>query len=135
MSKTTPPLTIGRLAKVVGVNIETIRHYQRLGLIQEPKKPQNGFRRYPNETIDRLQFIKRAKHLFFSLKEIKQLLSLGHQQCSDVRALAEAKRARVEHQIQDLTAIQSALDTLITGCHSDETQGQCAFFAALEQDG
>ena len=76
MTRNNPPLTIGRLAKAAEVNIETIRHYQRKGLIVEPEKPLGGFRHYPDTSVDRIRFVKRAQQLGFSLEEIKQLLCL-----------------------------------------------------------
>lgn len=70
------PLTIGRLAKAAGVIVETIRYYQRIGLHEEPEKPLNGFRHYPQDTVERVRLIKRAQQLGFSLKEIGELLAL-----------------------------------------------------------
>lgn len=80
------------------MNIETVRYYQRVALIQEPPKPAEGYRHYPVDTVDRIKFIKRAQQLGFSLKEITELLELGNGHCVDVRACAENKRARIEQQ-------------------------------------
>jgi len=102
-------LTIGHLAKAAGVNIETVRHYQRQDLIIEPKKPERGFRHYSSSTIDRILFIKRAQRLGFSLKEVHQLLSLGSQHCDDIQILASEKRELIQQQIEGLMAIQSAV--------------------------
>jgi len=135
MSTTAPPLTIGRLAKAAGVNIETIRHYQRLGLIQEPTKPEQGFRHYPAEMIERLRFIKRTQQLFFSLKEVQQLLSLGDQHCEDVKALAQEKSACIQQKIEDLQGIQAALEGLISGCQRNKNPEQCAFFNSVLSGG
>lgn len=135
MDQTLSPLTIGKLAKAAGVNIETIRHYQRQALINQPEKPAGGFRHYPDETIDRIRFIKRAQHIGFSLKEIQQLLSLGNQNCSDVQALAKEKRERIQTQVEGLLTIQSVLDDLIDSCNSDKTEDQCAFIDALSHKG
>lgn len=129
------PLTIGRLAKAAGVNIETIRHYQRQNLIQEPDKPTSGFRHYPFEAIDRIRFVKRAQQLGFSLKEIAQLLFLGSQNCEDVQALAEEKRDLVQKQIEGLLTIQSVLNDLITSCKNDKLEDQCALIEALSLKG
>ena len=70
-------LTIGRLAQSAGVNVETIRYYQRVGLLKEPEKPAYGYRHYPPDTVARIRFIKRAQQLGFTLEEISELLSLG----------------------------------------------------------
>ena len=85
----TTPLTIGRVAKMADVNVETIRYYQRRGLIVEPTKPMFGFRHYANKTISRIRFIKRAKNMGFKLREIEELLKLDDGHCDDARALAE----------------------------------------------
>lgn len=135
MKPNNPALTIGRLAKAACVNIETVRHYQRKNLIQEPDKPEGGFRYYPYDTIDQIRFIKRAQQLGFSLKEIEQLLLLGSEHCHDVQALAREKREMIKNQIKGLQTIQSALDDLICSCKTDENAGQCAFIEALSQKG
>jgi MerR family mercuric resistance operon transcriptional regulator len=135
MNEKQSSLTIGRLAKVAGVNIETIRHYQRRGLIDEPEKPLTGFRQYPLEIIDRIRFIKRAQQLGFSLKEIQDLLSLGDEHCSDVRSLAEEKRENIHAQIKGLLTVQSALDELIDACKTDPDSKQCALIETLSKKG
>ncbi len=126
-------LTIGRLAKAAAVNIETIRHYQRVGLINEPVKPLSGFRLYSIKIIDRLRFIKSAQQLGFSLQEIQQLLSIGNKNCSDIQALAKEKRHRIELQIQGLLSIQSVLDDMINLCQKDNDAHHCAFIDALSR--
>lgn len=127
-------LTIGFLAKAAEVNIETIRYYQRIGLIMEPEKPLKGFRIYPKETLKRIKFIKRAQQLGFSLKEVQELLRLGEgsaeEQCSDVRQRAEHKRAHIDQQISDLTSLRSTLTQLIDSCN-DEGNQHCAIVEAL----
>ena len=111
-----PPLTIGRLAKLAGVHVETVRYYQRIGLIAAPERPLQGVRRYPDETIDRLRFIKRAQGLGFTLQETAELLALGEGRCTDVRRRAEAKRAQIQRQIRDLSSLSQTLDALIERC-------------------
>ena len=135
MARKLSSLTIGKLAKAADVNIETIRHYQRQDLISQPEKPISGFRHYPNETIDRIRFIKRAQHIGFSLKEIHQLLSLGSHHCADVQVLAQEKRELIQAQVEGLLTIQSVLDDLITSCQSDQAAEQCAFIDALSYKG
>jgi MerR family mercuric resistance operon transcriptional regulator len=129
------PLTIGRVAKAAGVNIETIRHYQRQDLIKEPQKPAGGFRHYPVDTIERIRFIKRAQQLGFALKEIQQLLALGGEHCDDIQMLAGEKRELIQRQIEGLLTIQSALDDIIASCQSDKSEDHCAFIDALSQKG
>jgi MerR family mercuric resistance operon transcriptional regulator len=135
MPETKSVLTIGRLAKAADVNIETIRHYQRKNLIQEPKKPTSGFRQYPISTVDRIRFIKRAQHLGFSLKEIEQLLLLGSEHCEDVQTLAKEKRILVQRQIEGLLTIKLVLDELIATCQAGSNDAQCAFIDALSKKG
>lgn len=124
-------LTIGKLARIANVNVETIRYYQRVGLIEEPVKPLNGYREYPDTYIARIHFIKRAQQLGFALKEIKELLALGDGACNDVRALAEKKRARIEAQINDLNAMRSVLDRLIEACLKNQSTEHCSIINAL----
>ncbi|NQY65388.1 MAG: MerR family DNA-binding protein [Alteromonadaceae bacterium] len=131
----TSPLTIGAIAKAADVNIEKIRYYQWQALIIEPKKPVAGFRHYPVATIDRISFIKQAQQLGFSLKEIRQLLSLGDKQYDDVKSLAIEKRDRIKEQIAGLLTIQSALNCLISSCKRSEEPTNCGFIEALSQQG
>lgn len=126
-----PSLTIGKLAKQAGVNVETIRYYQKLGLIHEPEKPAFGYRYYPIETISRLHFIKRAKNLGFTLQEIGVLLKLGDGNCLETRKLARQKLAMIESRIQDLQAISEVLGNLIHSCESQKTSDTCPIISAL----
>ncbi len=127
-------LTIGKLAQQAGVNVETIRYYQRVGLLQKPVKPLEGYRRYPEAMIARVCFIKRAKDLGFTLKEILELLSLDDGDCEEVRTLAERKHAIIKQRIDDLHAMLVALDDLIDQCrlHTDNTPG-CAIIETLNR--
>lgn len=125
------PLTIGHLAKTAEVNVETIRYYQRVKLITEPNKPTQGYRIYPEETLKRIKFIKRAQQLGFSLKEIEELLQLGEGHCEDVRQLAEIKRTQIDKQINDLKNLRNTLSQLITSCKSDSDNSNCAIVETL----
>ncbi|NOY74125.1 MAG: MerR family DNA-binding protein [Gammaproteobacteria bacterium] len=129
-----PPLTIGRLAKAAEVNVETIRYYQRVGLIIEPVKPLEGFRIYPNATINRIQFIKRAQKLGFSLRDIAHLLELGEGHCNDVREQAEAKLKQIDMQIKDLQSMRKTLKKLITECNTDGENGCCPIVQSLTEN-
>ncbi len=124
-------LTIGGLAKAADVNVETIRYYERIGLIEKPSKPGQGFRKYPPQAVQNIRFIKRAKELGFSLQEISDLLLLGDGCCKDVRQRAEAKRARVDSQIADLTELRDVLDGLISACQQSDDDHNCPIVETL----
>lgn len=130
----TTTLTIGRLARAAGVNVETIRYYQRIGLINEPKKPIRGFRTYPPDAVRQIQFIKRAQQLGFSLSDIADLLELGAGKCKDVMHKAEEKRTRVEEQLNDLQALHRTLSDLIEACRKGDHQQQCPIVETLSSD-
>ena len=113
-------LMIGRLAKLAKVGVETIRFYEREGLIDEPPRKESGYRQFPEETVLRVRFIKRAKELGFTLKEIRGLLSLrvdSKATCEDVRKRAEAKISNIEQKIQTLKKMKTALQGLTTACN------------------
>ena len=131
MRMITETLTIGRLANAADVNVETIRYYQRVGLIKEPRKPPQGFRIYPNEIIERIRFIKRAQQLGFNLREIGELLDLASGQCEDVRVRAEKKRDQIIHQINDLESLRATLNTLIEACYAGKDNTCCPVVQAL----
>lgn len=126
-----PSLTIGRLAEAAGVNVETVRYYQRIGLIREPVKPVEGFRKYPLESLERIRFIKRAQQLGFNLQEVAELLELGSGHCRDVRRRAEQKQEKIEQQIKDLQALHKTLSTLIRACHSGSGKQTCPIVETL----
>lgn len=127
----TATLTIGRLARAAGVNVETVRYYQRLGLVDEPPKPESGFRHYSADALDRIVFIKRAQQLGFRLEEIRELLELGDGRCADVRAKAEQKRCQIEAQIRDLRAMGATLDELIAACRAGRRDTHCPIVETL----
>lgn len=110
-------LTIGRLADEAGVNVETIRYYQRRGLLTEPEKPHSGHRRYPSSAAKRVRFIKRAQVLGFTLEEISGLLELDEfVDCAATRELAEHKLQLIERKLADLTAMRKVLAQLTREC-------------------
>ena len=110
-------LTIGRLARKAGVHVETIRYYQRRGLLAEPKRPAGGVRRYGDDAIARLGFIRRAQEVGFTLDEVKALLVLGKTpHCRGARTLAAKKLELVQSRIRDLEGMRSALADLIEQC-------------------
>jgi MerR family mercuric resistance operon transcriptional regulator len=112
------PYTIGTLGRAAGVHVETVRYYQRIGLIAEPPRPPGGVRHYAPESVERIRFIKRAQRLGFTLHEIAELLDLGDGRCTDVRRRAEARRDQITAQIGDLQAMRDALEGLIRACRT-----------------
>jgi len=126
-------LTIGSLAKAAEVNIETVRYYQRIGLINEPVKPAKGYRIYSDEILSRIKFIKRAQQLGFSLQEVEELLKLGESKgrCNDVRLRAEEKRTQIDNQIKDLKKLRTTLSGLINSCEKTGKSSQCAIVDTL----
>ncbi|MFZ3155425.1 Hg(II)-responsive transcriptional regulator [Pseudomonas sp.] len=129
-------LTIGQLAKAAGVNIETIRYYQRRGLLDEPRKPLGGHRRYQDEVVTRLRFIKRAQALGFTLAEIAGLLTLDAAcACTNTRALAIRKLALIEQKMADLAAIQHVLGGLVQQCDAGHGGAACPIIEVLAKEG
>ena len=129
-------LTIGRLAKLAGVPIETIRYYERRGLLPEPPRTESGYRLYGAESVARLRFIKQAQALGFTLEEIGEMLALrvdAETSCDQVRHRAERKVADVAEKIRSLQTIQGALMELIAACAQGGPEGGCPFLASLEQ--
>lgn len=126
-------LAIGRLARSAGVHVETVRYYQRRGLLPLPPKPPGGTRVYPPETLARLRFIKRAQELGFTLREIADLLRLGDGECRQTRALAEAKHVDIAARIKDLRAMQHTLQRLIRACRGNP-RSTCPIIASLSDD-
>jgi Cu(I)-responsive transcriptional regulator len=126
-------VTIGDAARLAGVSVETIRFYEREGLIVQPGRQEGHFRRYPSDTVVRLQFIRRAKDLGFSLEEIRELLQLGEDPetaCADVRARAEEKIRAIDEKLTGLTLMREALLRLTAACR-DAPTGRCPILEAL----
>ena len=134
MSNPPGSLTIGVLAEAAGVNVETIRFYQRRRLIPEPKRPPGGIRRYGEAELSRVRFIKAAQRLGFSLDEIAEVLKLEDgTQCGEARRLAEAKIQDVRRKLSDLRRIESALSALLDQCRSVRGSVKCPLIASLSQ--
>jgi len=128
-------MRISEAARAAGVGVETIRFYERKGLIVRPLRPAaGGFGSYPAETVARIRFIRQAQDIGFSLREIQELLSLQLDpgaDCGDVRAHAQAKLDEVNRKITSLKRIKDALDVLIEGCPGEGALGKCSILAAL----
>lgn len=128
-------MTIGRLAEETGVHFETIRYYQRLGLIATPAKPRGSVRRYGQDAVGRLRFIKRAQGLGFSLDEVKLLLDLSvGEHCAETRSLAERKLRIVNEKISELHHIEAALRKLIHACGTGRKGRGCPIIDNLSAE-
>lgn len=128
----TETFTIGQLAEAASVNVETIRFYQRRGLLPEPKKPASGYRRYAPEAVKRVRFIKRAQQLGFTLQEVKSLLRLEDgESCREIRVLAERKLLLIDDRIDDLTRMRRVLRKLIDECGQGRRPRSCPIIRSL----
>jgi len=130
-----PSLTIGRLAKAAGVGVETVRFYERQGLLAEPERRSSGYRTYGEAAIARLQFIRRAKELGFTLNEIKSLLELRRDPGStaaDVRHQARQKIDEIDEKLRSLQQIRAALMRLVDECHGHGPLSECPIVDAME---
>ena len=129
--------TIGHLAQRAGVNIETVRFYEKRGLMPKPNRTESGYRQYTGNDVMRILFIKRAKELGFTLKEIDELFSLkivDETTCGDVRHLAQHKIEIVARKILDLQKIKSKLEELVVLCEQENiSTGECPILEALER--
>lgn len=125
-------LTIGGFAKATGVNVETIRYYQRRGLVPEPQRPAGGIRRYGKEDVARMTFIKTAQGLGFSLDEIAELLRLEDgAHCAEASTLGQHKLEDVRNKIASLRRIEKVLAELLEHCHAVEGDIACPLIASL----
>lgn len=126
--------TIGKVAKASGVGVETIRFYQRSGLINEPTPIRTSFREYPAATVDRIRFIKRAQNLGFTLTEIQELLGLSEQPGAsrrEVKAIAEAKLESIQQKIADLKQMEATLSQLVHDCSGRGKVPGCPIIEAI----
>jgi MerR family mercuric resistance operon transcriptional regulator len=129
-------MTIGQAARQAGVGVETVRFYERKGLIDEPPRPGSGYRQYSPDVVTRIQFIKRARQLGFSLKEIQELLLLRvapETTRLDVKRRTEAKIAEIERKIEDLSKMKQALVKAINLCGEDGPLSACPILEALDK--
>ncbi len=128
-------MTIGKLAREAGVGVETVRFYERRGLIEQPPKPVgSGFRHYPREAVERIHFIRRAQEIGFTLREIDDLLSLRADPATDsadVRERALAKLAEVNRKIAHLADMRGALKDLIAACPGGGALRTCSIMESL----
>ena len=128
-------LTIGKVAHQTGIGVETVRFYEREGLIDEPPRGSSGYRQYPETIISRILFIRRSKELGFTLSEIKELLSLRLEPsttCADVKRRAEAKIADIEGKIRTLRRMKKSLKDLNESCQGRGPVTDCPILASLD---
>jgi MerR family copper efflux transcriptional regulator len=129
-----PPLRIGQLARLAKVSVQTLRFYERKGLLPKPPRGASGYREYAADAIGMVKFIKRAQELGFSLREIKELLALRkvpRATCGDVVVVAQRKIEEMEQKISDLRAMQTALSQLLADCKGQAPITQCPIIEAL----
>ncbi|MEJ2180013.1 MAG: heavy metal-responsive transcriptional regulator [Gammaproteobacteria bacterium] len=128
------PMTIGQVAKETGVSVETIRFYEKEGLIDEPERNPSGYRQYPAAIVQRVVFIQRAKAVGFTLKEINELLSLQSKPdacCGDVLDKAFVKVEQIEAKINELQHMKDTLQKLTQQCVSHNQLDECPILDAL----
>lgn len=127
-------LTIGAFATAAGVNVETIRFYQRKGLLAQPDRPRGGIRRYGTADVTRVRFVKTAQALGFSLDEVAELLRLDDgTHCREASTLAERKLADVRAKLADLERMERVLSDLVRACHARRGTISCPLIATLQQ--
>jgi MerR family mercuric resistance operon transcriptional regulator len=126
-------LTIGAFAAAAGVSVETIRFYQRKGLLHEPDKPVGSIRRYSDADITRIRFVKSAQRLGFSLEEVAQLLKLADgSHCDEAREQAERKLIDVRAKLADLRRIEATLAALVEQCCTAKGEVRCPLIESLQ---
>lgn len=127
-------LTAGKLAEAAVVNVETLRYYEKRGLLPKPPRKESGYRVYPETAVERLRFIKGAQVLGFTLEEIRELLNLRvdeHAHRMEVRQRAQEKVENIELKIKALEAMRDALRDLIEQCHGDGPIAECPILEAM----
>jgi MerR family copper efflux transcriptional regulator len=130
-------LSIGQVAKQTGVTVETLRFYEKQGLIETPRRTGSGYRQYPQATLKRVRFIQNAKEVGFTLKDIAELLALRQEpgtSCPDIKLRASLKIEEVEQKIRDLSRIREALARMIVKCSSEGPVSQCPILEELDEE-
>ena len=130
------PLTISKVAREAGVNVQTLRYYERRGILAEPARTAGGYRQYDPEAVTRIRFIKRAQDLGFTLDEVHELLELRVEHgaaCEVVEAKARENLARVDAKVRQLKRIRQVLGELVESCQRREKTEDCPILEALER--
>jgi MerR family transcriptional regulator, mercuric resistance operon regulatory protein len=128
------PMRTGELAAAAGVNPETLRYYERRGLLEKPRRLHSGYRAYPRSAVEVVRFVKRAQELGFTLDEVQELLRLRKDQsrpCDEVRAAAAEKLAEIDGKLRSLETMKRALSTLIASCVAEASTRECPLLEAL----
>ncbi len=128
-------LTVGKLARAAGVGVETVRFYERRGLLERPARKGSGYRTYAETALVRLRFIRRAQQLGFTLNEIRELISLEEtatQKCDAVRDRATDKISTIERKIEDLARMKAALERLLAVCDGGQPIRDCPIMSCLQ---
>jgi MerR family mercuric resistance operon transcriptional regulator len=129
-------MTIGQLAESAGVSVETVRYYQRRGMLAVPSKPMGGHRHYPPEAAKRLAFIRRGQQLGFSLDEIVVLMGLRDGgSCAEGRGHAARKHEELSRRVEELNRMRKRLSAIVRACDGNKRNARCPLIAALEDDG
>lgn len=127
-------LRTAEVAEQAGVNVETLRFYERKGILPEPPRRASGYREYPADTVERVKFIKRAQELGFALREIEEILGFRQTagaKSGQVRKLAEAKVKEIERKIRDLESMKESLSALLCACDGKRTVASCPIIESL----
>ena len=130
------PLRSGEVAAAAGVNVETLRYYERRGILAEPPRAASGYREYPREVVLVVRFVKRAQELGFTLEVIEELLALRNDDsraCGEVAEIARDKVAEIDGKLRSLRAMKRALATLVTACDAEASTRDCPILEALDQ--
>ena len=128
------PLRTGEVAQLAGVNVETLRFYEREGILPKPPRRASGYREYPPDTVSLIRFVKRAQELGFSLKEVQELLNLRQaprKASGKVPQLVQAKIEEIDHKIRDLEAMRGGLGDLLCACQERSSGTACPIIASL----
>jgi MerR family copper efflux transcriptional regulator len=131
-------ISIGQLARAAGVGVETVRFYERKGLLDAPARKESGYRQYDGDAVERLKFIRRAQQVGFALKEIQELLALRDDpdaRRADVRDRAGRKIADIDAKVRDLLAMRASLASLVASCEGDGPAADCPIITALGDEG
>lgn len=131
----TKTLTIGRLAQEVGINLETVRYYERQGLLPKPPRSKSGYRQFPRDAVRRLKFVRRAQQLGFSLREIRELLALrisSRINTAEIRRRTESKIADIEGKIATLESMKKSLRKMVESCAECASDSKCPILESLD---
>ena len=127
-------MTIGKIAKKTALNVQTIRFYERAGLLEEAKRTPAGYRQFEENTVERIEFIRKAQKIGYSLEEIRELLSLSvskENPCDRVRLMTEAKIVEINEKMRDLRELKSRLERLVGQCVAGGPEGNCPILESL----